>query len=142
MKTKNINFQISPYLVLLLAVSIFIDVAVLISEKIAAQYCGHNTNLIVAGMNFYSQLLYQPWTWFSLALTGVQLVIWRDLLKYIELTFACCITSVVYPLTALAGVLFLKSDMQPIEWLGIGLVTIGIILTSTDKSASVNNIQI
>lgn len=126
----KINFKISPYLITLFAVSIFIDVAILLAEKLAAQDCGQ---MLGKEAGFYWQLAQQPWTWFSFLLTAVQFVVWRDLLKYVQLTFACCISSIAYPLTALAAVLLFKGNIQTIEWLGICLITFGIILANTEK---------
>jgi uncharacterized membrane protein len=125
------NIKISPYLITLFAISIFIDVAVLLTEKLAAQDCGQ---ILGKEAGFFWQLAQQPWTWFSFVLTAIQFVVWRDLLKYVQLTFACCISSIAYPLTTLAAVLLFKGNIQAMEWLGIGLVTIGIILTNTEKA--------
>jgi drug/metabolite transporter (DMT)-like permease len=131
-KTKiKTNLKISPYLIALFAISIFIDVAVLLAEKIAAQDSGQ---ILGKEINFFGQLLQQPWTWFSFALTAAQFVIWRNLLKYVQLTFACCVSSIAYPLTTLAAVLLFKGNIQTIEWLGIALITGGIVLANTGKA--------
>ncbi len=131
-KIKNIIeiVKSKPYLVLLFAMSIIIDVAVLIAEKLATQDCGQ---ILGKELSFYSQLLLQPWTWFSFTLTVAQFIVWRNVLKYVQLTFACCISSLAYPLTSLAAMLLFNNNIQPIEWLGILLVTVGIMLASTEK---------
>ena len=131
-KAKKITIKISPQLLLLLVISVAIDVAVLLAEKLATQNCGQ---IIGKELSFYQQLLCHPWTWCSFALTAVQLVVWRDVLKYVQLTFACCVSSAAYPLTTLAAMVFLKGNVQTIEWLGIALVTFGIVLASTGKNA-------
>ncbi len=127
----KINYKISPYLIILFAISIFIDVAVLLAEKLAAQDCGQ---ILGKEAGFYWLLAHQPWTWFSFVLTAVQFVVWRNLLKYVQLTLACCISSIAYPLTTLAAMLLFKGNIQAIEWLGIGLVTVGIIIANTEKA--------
>ncbi len=131
MNTNIKHFKISPYLIILFAVSIFIDVAVLLTEKLAAQDCGQ---IIGKEASYFWQLAQQPWTWFSFILTAIQLVVWRDLLKYVQLTLACCISSIAYPLTTLAAMLLFKGNIQTSEWLGIALVTAGIIIANTEKA--------
>ncbi len=128
---KNVTLKVNPNLLILVAVSVVIDVAVLLTEKLATQDCGQ---IIGKELGFYQQLLQQPWTWFSFVLTAVQIIVWRDVLKYVQLTFACCISSAAYPLTTLAAMVFLKGNVQTIEWLGIALVTFGIVLASSGKT--------
>jgi len=127
---------ITPLLVTLFALLLVIDVTALLSEKLAALSAGP---AIGQEQYFYWQLLHKGWTWLALALGPVQLLIWSNILKRSDLSFAYCVSSLCFPATMLAAYILLKEHIDTCAWLGAFLVTFGAALIGSSKQSADKN---
>jgi drug/metabolite transporter (DMT)-like permease len=127
---------ITPLLVTLFALLLVADVTSLLSEKLAALSAGP---AIGQEQYFYWQLLHKGWTWLALALGPVQLLIWSNILKRSDLSFAYCVSSLCFPATMLAAYLLLKEHIDACAWLGAFLFPFGAALIGSSKQSDDKN---
>jgi drug/metabolite transporter (DMT)-like permease len=68
------------------------------------------------------------WVIGGIAVYILAFVNWLYVLRWVPLSIAFPVTTVVYGLIALGSWLFLGEQVGPLRWLGVGLITVGSIL--------------
>ncbi len=109
-----------PYKLFILL--LVLDSAIMLFQKIAANN-SHGENI-----TFYISLLQQPWTWFGLILSPIQLFVWTKILGSTELSIAYPISSLSYPITIFAAQLVLYEHVGFQVWIGALLITFGVAI--------------
>jgi len=70
----------------------------------------------------------QFWVWAGLAIFAVSAVLWLFALSRANLSFAYPFAALGYVIIVIASILFLDEHVQPLAWVGIGLIVAGILL--------------
>ena len=118
-----------PFPILLLIALLLVDVLVMVCYKEAEQHT------LPKGLQFYWQLLTQPWLWGGLLFSVLQLWLWTQILAKANLSLAYPIASLSYPLTMLAAQFFLGESLNNMVWLGGLFITLGVsIIGATHKT--------
>ncbi|MBY0449664.1 MAG: hypothetical protein K2X01_03450 [Cyanobacteria bacterium] len=97
-----------------------IDVLLLLLEKIAALHA-HGE-----GWNYFYDLLSHHYFWMAIALAPLQLWLWTQILKHVDLSLAYPLFSLSYPLSMVVAQWVLGETVSTTAWLGAGLITIGV----------------
>ena len=117
-----------PYKLFILLLTL--DAVIMLLQKKATNV-SHGENL-----TFYMSLLQQPWTWFGLMLSPVQLFVWTKILGSTELSIAYPISSLSYPITIFAAQLVLHEHVSLQIWAGALLITFGVAIIGSIKNKS------
>lgn len=117
-----------PYKLFILL--LLLDAAIMIFQKIAAN-SSPGENLV-----FYMNLLQQPWTWFGLILSPIQLFVWTKILGRTELSIAYPVSSLSYPVTIFAAQLVLYEHVSLQVWAGALLITVGVAIIGSRYTLS------
>jgi len=86
------------------------------------------------GLSFYLELLTIPSLYLGLLPLPFQFFLWTYVLSKTDLSHAFPATSLIYPLTMFAAVIFYSEHPTPMVWLGGFLVTIGVGLIGIDEA--------
>jgi uncharacterized membrane protein len=78
----------------------------------------------------YIAALFNPWVALGVSLLIVWALSQMTLLSWADLSYVLPVTSAGYVLAALAGKLFLREQITPGRWIGIGLIMLGVTLVS------------
>jgi uncharacterized membrane protein len=78
----------------------------------------------------YIAALFNPWVALGVSLLIVWLISQMTLLSWADLSYVLPVTSIGYVLVALVGRFFLHEEITLGRWLGIGLITAGVMLVS------------
>jgi drug/metabolite transporter (DMT)-like permease len=78
------------------------------------------------GLGYYLSLLKEKWVIIGLLSYGVEMVIWIFLLSAIPLSVAFPLTGIQQVFLILFSAFILKEKINRAEWLGVGLIAIGI----------------
>ena len=121
---------LSVQLVAMFAALLSIDVSVQCFEKIASQLAGDS---IGNELKFYLHLLQLPWTWAVVILSLLQLWVWMKILSKTDLSVAYPISSLCFPLTMVASIVFFHEHVSFGAWLGAFLIASGIALVGGEN---------
>jgi drug/metabolite transporter (DMT)-like permease len=110
----------SKALLKLFALMLFLDVLVLLLEKMA---CNQATG---DGLDYYMVLLKNPLVWICLVAGPFQLWIWKSILARTDLSLAYPVSSLSYPLTMLCAQWLLGEQLSGQIWMGGLLITLGV----------------
>jgi uncharacterized membrane protein len=80
------------------------------------------------GVRFYISLLAAPWIWAGAIAYGASFLLWMQVLKFFDISFARPLTAAGYALTYLLAVLFLGEEVLPRRILATLLITGGVVL--------------
>jgi drug/metabolite transporter (DMT)-like permease len=81
-----------------------------------------------AGINGYVALLGSGWLWLYAACFGSATVLWLLALSGLAISYAFPLLSVGYVLVAVLARLFLAESVPPRRWLGIAIISFGVVL--------------
>ncbi len=124
------NYLQKPIPYKLFILLLVLDTAIMLFQKIATNV-SHGENLM-----FYMSLLQQPWTWFGLILSPIQLFVWTKILGSTELSVAYPISSLSYPITIFAAQFVLCEYIGFQVWAGALLITFGVAVIGSRLKAS------
>jgi multidrug transporter EmrE-like cation transporter len=74
------------------------------------------------------QIASQIWVWAGLAIFAVSAVLWLFALSRANLSFAYPFAALGYVIIVIASILFLGEHVQPLTWVGVVLIILGILL--------------
>src|SRR5579884_3603394 len=112
---------------LLFATLLFLDVTALVVEKLAS------THAAIQDVSFYARVLKEPGTWIGIILGPIQLLVWSNILKRVELSLAFPVSSLSFPVTVFTSQVLLGEHISPKVWLAILIITAGVILIGGEK---------
>lgn len=75
-------------------------------------------------------VLFHPWVAAGVLLLIVWTLLHMAMLSWADLTFVLPVSSIGYVLSALSGRFFLGETVSPMRWVGIGLITLGVVVVS------------
>lgn len=75
----------------------------------------------------------QPWMWLGVGLMATGFFALLGALSAMPVSFVVPVTALSYLIGALGGATFLKEKITPQRWLGLGLVTLGVVLVLLGK---------
>lgn len=76
----------------------------------------------------YIEALVHPWVAVGVVFMIAWLATRLSLLSWADLTYVLPVTSFSYVLSAIVGAVYIKEQVSRIQWLGIGIITLGILL--------------
>lgn len=82
----------------------------------------------ISGFAYYLKLIKNKWVIIGILSYLVEMVIWIVLLSYIPLSIAFPLTGLQKIIIVLFSVLILKEKVSKLEWLGVGIITMGIVI--------------
>ena len=74
------------------------------------------------------QIASQIWVWAGLAIFAVSAVLWLFALSRADLSFAYPFAALGYVIIVIASIVFLGEHVQPVTWVGVVLIVIGIFV--------------
>jgi len=80
------------------------------------------------GLSYYFSLLKEKWVIIGLLSYGIEIVVWIFLLSVIPLSIAFPLTGIQQVFLILFSALVLNEKINKAEWLGVGLIAIGIAI--------------
>lgn len=69
-----------------------------------------------------------PWLWLGIAIYGIELVVWLNLLSRVPLSLAYPLGSLNFCGVLLASRFLLGEPVSPRRWLGAALITLGVVV--------------
>ncbi len=129
---KQTASLLSVQVVTMFVALLTIDVSVQCFEKIASQLAGDSLG---NELQFYLHLLQLPWTWAVVLLSLLQLWVWMKILSKTDLSVAYPISSLCFPLTMVASIVFFHEHVSISAWLGGFLIASGIALVGGEQHA-------
>ena len=124
MKTQAISRQwvkIVPLVGLFVAL-LCLDISVMMLYKLVELKSVH----AVTKLQYYLSVLHQPWLYMGLGLSALQLWVWTRILARTDLSIAYPFSSLSYPLTMLAAVLFYHEFLPIKVWIGAIFISVGV----------------
>ena len=76
-----------------------------------------------------------PWLWAGVATYSVEIVIWLWVLAHVRLTIAFPCASLSYCGVVIGSRLFLGEAVPTQRWIGVALITIGVVLVGATANA-------
>ena len=107
-----------------------IDVLLLLLEKIAALHAHGD------GWHYVYDLLGHHYFWMALALAPLQLWLWTQILKHVDLSLAYPLFSLSYPLSMVVAQWVLGETVSTTAWVGAALITLGVGLLKDSPKLS------
>lgn len=80
------------------------------------------------GFTYYLKLIKNKWVIIGILAYIIEMIIWIILLSYIPLSIAFPLTGLQKIIIVFFSVLVLKEKVNRLEWLGVGIIVIGIVL--------------
>jgi len=74
----------------------------------------------------WSKAVFNPYTIAGGALLATNLLVWLAVLRYFKLSYIYPMGALLYILTAIGGIIFLSEHLNPMQWVGIGLIVMGV----------------
>ena len=74
------------------------------------------------------QIASQVWVWAGLIIFAFSAVLWLFALSRANLSFAYPFAALGYVIIVIASILFLNEHVQPLTWVGVVLIVVGILL--------------
>ena len=99
--------------------------------KLAADGCSDRTG----NLDFYLGLATNLNTWLGALAYGLSFMLWLKVLARYELSFARPLVSLSYVIVAALSLVVLGERPSTLRWLGIGLVTAGVIVIGLEGGA-------
>jgi len=87
---------------------------------------GANSKAKITGIRYYQALLTNRWIVTGLVCYGIQMLVWLYILTVIPLSIAFPLSGFEQVLTIFCSACFLGEKVSRYEWLGVGLIAIGI----------------
>ena len=114
----------TPFLVLLFALSVTCDTAGQLCFKIAGQESGHSDSLL----SHLRHTLGKTTLWAGLLIYAVQVVVWLMILERAPLSVAFPVASLSYCSVTVVSSVVLGEKVKARRWIGITLITAGVIV--------------
>lgn len=95
--------------------------------------------LLKAGANGSTGWVQSIWDWrvvVGVGILGVNMLVWLAVLRHFNLSYIYPLGAMLYVLIALGSVAFLREELTWIQWAGIGLVVVGVILLGNGAMAT------
>lgn len=92
---------------------------------------GALTHHETSGFRYYLKLLRNRWVISGILLYVIEMVIWIILLSHIPLSIAFPLTGFQKIFIVMFSFFILKEKVKNIEWVGIGITALGIVMIST-----------
>jgi drug/metabolite transporter (DMT)-like permease len=89
---------------------------------------GAITHKETGGFAYYLKLIKNKWVITGILSYLIEMVIWIVLLSYIPLSIAFPLTGLQKIIIVFFSVLVLKEKVSKLEWLGVGITAIGIVI--------------
>ena len=119
----------SSILLILLSISIAVGGQLLL--KVGINRIGIvNFGSLSALKLFFSGVIKSPMIITGLFLYVVSAAIWLIVLSVVDLSFAYPFLGFTYVMVLVLSKFILKEDVNPIRWIGTGIITIGVIVLS------------
>ena len=118
-------------LIALLVSCVALDVARELCFKMSTRGSVDGAATSITGNSF---VLFRPstaWTASGVAIWGLEILVYAQVLAHLPLAIAFPIMSLTYAATPLAARLFLDEAVSLQRWIGIGLVTVGVMIVGT-----------
>ncbi|OPZ60106.1 MAG: 4-amino-4-deoxy-L-arabinose-phosphoundecaprenol flippase subunit ArnF [Deltaproteobacteria bacterium ADurb.Bin510] len=116
---------------LLIILSIILGAAGQIFLKLAADGCAEHTS----NLDFYLSLAANHNTWLGALTYGLSFMLWLKVLARFELSYARPLVGLSYVIVAALSLIVLGERPSALRWLGIGLVTAGVIVIGLEGGA-------
>ena len=128
-KGRNKMSLTSSILLILLSISIAVGGQLLL--KVGINRIGIvNFGSLSALKLFFSGVIKSPMIITGLFLYVVSAAIWLIVLSVVDLSFAYPFLGFTYVMVLVLSKFILKEDVNPIRWIGTGIITIGVIVLS------------
>jgi len=114
-------------LIVLLALSVICDVSGQICFKHGVDNLPQGTGGFQF-LDFWRSAVVAPWLWLGIAIYGLELVIWLNILARAPLSLAFPLGSLNFCGVVLASRLLLGERVPSRRWLGAGLITVGVAI--------------
>ncbi len=95
---------------------------------VAGQICFKKAALGGAGLDNIFQSFFNKWLIAAFAIYGAATFIWVTILRTMPLSTAYPFIALGFILVPLAGVLIFGEHLSPMQWVGAGMIVVGIFL--------------
>ncbi len=109
---------------LLLVIGVVLSASGAILLKVGAVNISYSTNLVSVA----SQIILNWKIILGVLFYAIPVLIWIYLLKSIDVSYLQPLFASIYVITPLFAKWFLGEDLNPIKWIGISIVIIGIVI--------------
>ena len=109
---------------------IFISLCFTLSGQLVQKLAADKATLISKPSPFLSRLFSQHETWWAIVCLGLGALMWLFVLYYMDVSKAFPFLSLNFVIIMLVSRLYLKEVISKQRWVGVGFITLGIVLVS------------
>lgn len=109
---------------------IFVSLAFTLSGQLLQKLAADKASISTSSPSFLWRLSAQYETWWAILCLGIGALFWLLVLYYMDVSKAFPFLSLNFVFVMLISRFFLKETISMQRWLGVGFITIGIVLVT------------